>query len=312
MLNEATWQAYNYLNGLSYYPDPNLVPPRGRANYLSFDRPYGGNNGGRSCYLLGTCAAWRNLPLIQWLEKNGYTVEYASNYDVHAIPDLLSHYRMFMNDAHDEYWSWPMRDQVEGFIGRGGNAMFFSSNTSYWQVRFENNGRTMVGFKNEYPKDPIITDGDPSNDHLVTNYWCQSPVNRCETQMTGLTYFDGGAPTQKGMIAYYPTHWIWAGTNIKNGQTFGTTETYGNLTGIAANELDGAKFTMSGGYPKINQAAITQGTPATFQILGTMPASFGVGTMGIYTNSAGATVWSSGTWDWGWSGFRRRTPSSTR
>ena len=90
----------------------------------------------RSCSLLWTCPPWRNLPLIQWLEKNGYTVEYASNYDVHAIPDLLSHYRMFMNDAHDEYWSWPMRDQVEGFIARGGNAMFFSSNTSYWQVRY--------------------------------------------------------------------------------------------------------------------------------------------------------------------------------
>ena len=73
-----------------------------------------------------------------------------------------------MNDAHDEYWSWPMRDQVEGFIARGGNAMFFSSNTSYWQVRFENNGRTMVGFKSEYPRDPIMKDGDPSNDHLAT------------------------------------------------------------------------------------------------------------------------------------------------
>ncbi len=305
MLNEATWQAYNYLNGLSFYPDETLNPPRGRANYLSFDRPYGDPNG--SCSLLWSCPPWRNLPLIQWLEKNGYTIEYASNYDVHALPDLLSHYRMFMNDAHDEYWSWPMRDQVAGFIARGGNALFFSSNTSYWQVRYENNGRTMVGFKNEYPSDPIVTDGDPSNDHLTTYYWCQPPVNRCETQMTGLTYFNGGRPTQTGMVAYYPTHWIWSGTGIKNGQLFGNTEVYGT-TGIAANEVDGAKFTMSGGYPTINQAALTQGTPATFQILGTMPANAGIGTMGIYTNTAGATVWSSGTWDWAVVGLSAPNP----
>ena len=308
MLNEATWQAYNYLNGLSYYPDTTLNPPRGRANYLSFDRPYGGTDGRPTCSLLWTCQPFRNLPLIQWLEQNGYTVEYASNYDIHAIPDLLSHYRMFMDDGHDEYWSWPMRDQVEGFIARGGNAMFFSSNTSYWQVRYEDNGRTMVGFKNEVARDPVMTDGDPSNDYLATTNFCAAPVNRCETRMLGVTYFNGGLKTQNGMTAYYPSHWIWAGTNIKNGQYFGATETYGNLTGIAAHELDGAKYNLSTTAPKITQAAIAQGTPATFQILGTMTGSYGTGTMGIYTNAAGATVWSSGTWDWAVVGLSAPNP----
>ena len=59
--------------------------------------------------------------------------------------------------------------------------------------------------------------------------------------MTGLTYFNGGKPTQQGMIAYYPKHWIWDGTGIKNGQLFGSTEQYGTI-GIAANEVDGAEI----------------------------------------------------------------------
>ena len=31
--------------------------------------------------------------------------------------------------GHDEYWSWEMRDAVEGFVAAGGNVAFFSGNT---------------------------------------------------------------------------------------------------------------------------------------------------------------------------------------
>ena len=41
-----------------------------------------------------------------------------------------------------------MRDTVEGFIARGGNAAFLSGNTAFWQVRIEDDGGdTMVGYK---------------------------------------------------------------------------------------------------------------------------------------------------------------------
>ena len=35
-----------------------------------------------------------------------------------------------------------MRDHLESFIRSGGNAAFFSGNTSFWQVRSEDAGRT--------------------------------------------------------------------------------------------------------------------------------------------------------------------------
>jgi len=306
-LNDATWQAYNYRSGLSFYPDTSTG--RGRANYLSFDRPYGGPSSQSTdlgpCSLQWTCPPWRNLPLIRWLETNNYLPEYASNYDVHSIPDLVSHYRLFMDDAHDEYWSWQQRDQVEDFIRRGGNAMFLSSNTSYWQVRYEDGGRTLVGFKNEYSRDPVMTDSDPSNDHLTTYNWCRPPVNRCETQMTGITYWNGGNAKESacpsctgGFNAWQPNHWIWAGTGIKQGQLFRNKGCYGSTCGIASTEVDGAQYTMTSGSPVITPNAVAEGTPSTFQILGVAPASVKAGTMGVYTNTAGATVWSSGSWDW--------------
>ena len=46
-----------------------------------------------------------------------------------------------------------MRDAAESFIQRGGNLAFFSGNTVYWQVRYEDNWRTMVAFKNS-SRDP--------------------------------------------------------------------------------------------------------------------------------------------------------------
>jgi hypothetical protein len=44
-------------------------------------------------------------------------------------------YRLLLSVGHDEYWSGPMRDTVEG-SSPGGNVAFFSGNTSFWQVRW--------------------------------------------------------------------------------------------------------------------------------------------------------------------------------
>ena len=55
-------------------------------------------------------------------------------------PELLgegSPYGLYLSIGHDEYWSGPMRDTVEAFTRAGGNALFLSGNTSFWQVRLE-------------------------------------------------------------------------------------------------------------------------------------------------------------------------------
>lgn len=81
---------------------------------------------------------------MAWAERNGYALEYAVNYDLEQVPGLLDAYKLVVSVRHDEYWSAPMRDVLEGFIGRGGNVAFFSGNAVCWQVRSEDNGNALA------------------------------------------------------------------------------------------------------------------------------------------------------------------------
>ena len=71
-------------------------------------------------------------------------------------------YRLVLSVGHDEYWSVPMRNHLEAFIANGGNVAFFSGNVCYWQVRLENGGQAMVGYKFNFEKDPHFKN---------ENYW---------------------------------------------------------------------------------------------------------------------------------------------
>ena len=65
-----------------------------------------------------------------WAERNGYPLDYAVNADLED-PEALAGYALYLSIGHDEYWSMPMRDSVEAFIGRGGNVAFLSGNTAF-------------------------------------------------------------------------------------------------------------------------------------------------------------------------------------
>ena len=102
---------------------------------------YDGTAGWESC--------WRNWeePFVRWAEGAGYRMDYAVNADLELHPEMIEHYRLVLSVGHDEYWSSPMRDHMEGFIAGGGNAAFLSGNSVVWQVRFEEGGRTVDGIR---------------------------------------------------------------------------------------------------------------------------------------------------------------------
>jgi hypothetical protein len=83
------------------------------------------------------------VPLIQWLERNGFTYDMCAASDLDQNGDLVSHYQMFVSVGHDEYWSEGMRDAFEGFIDGGGNAAFLSGNTCWRRVTFSPDGTQM-------------------------------------------------------------------------------------------------------------------------------------------------------------------------
>jgi hypothetical protein len=65
-----------------------------------------------------------DVPTRQRLEGNGYAVEYCTSIDLHTAPAFLRKYQLLLSVGHDEYWSREMRDNVETFIGNGGNEHF--------------------------------------------------------------------------------------------------------------------------------------------------------------------------------------------
>jgi hypothetical protein len=160
-----------------------------------------------------------------------------------------------------------MRDAVEQFVAGGGNAAFLSGNTSFWQVRLEDD-HTMIGFKDQFAKDPVF---DTDRQHLLTSMWSDHLIGRPENQMTGVTFSRGGyhrigkvvANGSGGYTVYRPDHWVFEGTDVVYGDVVGA----GSV--VVGYETDGCELTMHHGLPVPTG---NDGTPADFEILGMAPA----------------------------------------
>lgn len=302
-LSTNTYNAYNNWGGHSLYSYHDVNGLQGHR--VSFQRPP------RSQF-----SNWE-FPLVQWAERNGYRLDYAANSDLEFHPELLAHYQLVLSVGHDEYWSSPMRDHLEDFIGKGGNVAFFSGNTCCWQVRSEDQGRALTCWKQAYVFDPIFRTGDQ---RLLSTLWSHHLVGRPENQLTGVGFLWGGYHRSHGQFmdgpasyeVHRPDHWLFAGTGLQRGDRFGGKDT------IVGYECDGCEFELKDGLPV---PTCRDGTPKSFQILGSCPARWapgdsywydrfpkdrvGAAVLGIYQR--GGTVVTAGSTDWA-HGLRGQDP----
>lgn len=290
-----TYNAYNNWGGSSlygYHGRNNL-----QGNRVSFNRPPASQ-----------FSKWE-LPFVRWAEKNGITLDYASNMDLELRPELLNHYRLVLSVGHDEYWSAPMRDHLEAWIAQGGNAAFFSGNSVCWQVRYEAESRSLTSWKQWYNQDPVFSTGDHS---LLSTLWSSHLVNRPENQLTGVGFLHGGYHLSHGQYmdgtgaykVHRPDHWLFEGTSLKAKDEFGGEDT------IVGYECDGCEIEWRDGLPYPTHR---DGTPEGFVILATCPAKWAPGdaywydqwpgkdhsghaVIGTYTR--GGTVVTVGSTDW--------------
>jgi hypothetical protein len=321
-------------------PDPDMNTHVGylRQHKLS---PYAGS------------AGWPDweLPFVQWAERNGYAIDVCTNADLEDHPDLLASKRLVLSVGHDEYWSGPMRDTVEAFIAAGGNAAFFSGNTAFWQVRMEARDATgaatrMVGYKGQFKDDPVY---DTPRMSELTSIWSDHLIGRPENHMTGVSFSRGGyhrigkrvTSGAGGYTLHRADHWLFEGTGLGYGDVLGAAAT------VVGYECDGCAFTYRDGLP---YPTGEDGTPASFEILGTAPAAHftrttaarppkphepseiefiagrvfgtrdaaavdriahGHAVLGSYTSAAGGTVVTSGSTDWA-HGLAGRDPQVER
>lgn len=206
-----------------------------------------------------------------WAEREGYVIDYHTDYDLDAEADVLEGYSCALFVGHSEYWSAKERNQVERFVDAGGGAAILSGNTCFWKVRWEDEGRTYVckkwrGFEDEADR------ADPAN---ATHLWSHPAFGRPEANLTGLSFILGGyhrlgmcvARGQAGFTIYDDKHWALAGSDLFYGDVIG------DDVPLIGYENDGCRFQFDDyGLPK---ATPMLGVPENLEIIGAAPCALG-------------------------------------
>jgi len=245
----TTYQAYNYWGGKSLYDwgsgsDTYWGTVSGkRASKVSFNRPYARSNNKKAAHGMGAGEFFTNIQpvtthffpissaswdynMVRWLEQNGYNIGYITNIDTHNNAKLLNRAKIFMSHGHDEYWSFEMRSNIEKTLADGVNLTFFSSNTMFWQIRFEtsevtlDSNRTMVCYKDR---------SDPISDKMCTVNFRDSPIENPESKIIGVQHFMD--PVDGDMVICKEKHWVFENTGLKNGNA---------IEGVLGYEIDHA------------------------------------------------------------------------
>jgi hypothetical protein len=207
-------------------------------------------------------------PFANWATNEGYEFDYACSHDLHVDPQALEGYALMLSVGHDEYWSWEMRDCVESFIASGGNVAFFSGNTAFWQVRFDDQ-LLMTAYKAKWRDDPLYGSVDAER---VSGIWSNPITGRPENKMTGVSFVAGGYARMSGAspqgvggyTVYRPEHWAFEGTGLRYGDVLG------GKSVLVGYEVDGCRFQFNNGRP---EPTCVDGTHESFEILGLATAA---------------------------------------
>lgn len=307
-----TYNAYNNWGGFSLYAYHGRAGLQGHR--VSFRRPPSSQ-----------FPNWEQ-PFVEWAERRGLALEYAANSDLEFHPEVLEGRKLVLSVGHDEYWSSPMRDNLEKWIEGGGNTAFFSGNTCCWQVRSEDGGNALTCWKQNWVSDPVYqTRGDKTALPLLSSLWSHHLVQRPENSLTGVGFLWGGYHRSHGQLmegsgaftVHRPEHWLFAGTNLTKDAAFGGRDT------IVGYECDGCELEWKDGLPFPTHQ---DGTPQSFLPLATAPAIWhaddsqwyekwpagrkGNAVLGVHTRGKG-TVFTCGSTDWS-HGLRGRDPAVER
>lgn len=198
--SETTWgAAYNHYGTLSTPNGKNLYGSgtgvgniMDRATVVSYHRPVI-TRGSVMQTFWWAC----ELPLIRFLERNGYSIKYITGVDLdkNGVSMLSGKGSIFLSSGHDEYWSQNMRDAVEAWRDvSGGNSIFMSGNEILWRTRFVYNGdeTQMWCYKDTMPGPSGVTRnaGDPYDPVTWTGTWKDTRWPNCHPEwlLTGTSF----------------------------------------------------------------------------------------------------------------------------
>ncbi len=295
LLTTGTWAAYNDWGGSNHYQGLTGVGGAEFAPQVSLHRPWANGfvewpkgapriphasplltkpryphmefaraNGISKKYASSGWAAFER-PFALWAGVQGLGLDYATQHDLHADAAALDGYEKVVIVGHDEYWTWEMRDHLDGWVARGGHLCRFAGNF-FWQTRLSADLSVQTCFKSRAEaEDPV---GDRTR---LTSYWDNPAIGRPAVETMGLTGSAGvyagwsrcAAHGSGGFTVYRPEHWALAGTGLG----------YGDVLGGAAKvfgyEVDGVEYVIENGLPRAADA----GLAGRLEIIGLSPAT---------------------------------------
>lgn len=264
----ATYNAYNFSGGSCLYFNPPAWhdPPGAR---LTFRRPGVGIGGpvfgARDYYDAGsprqTFAHW-DARFVSWLYANDYDPVFCTDLDWHSDPASCNQCRLLLSAGHDEYWSEAMRDHVEEYVSKGGNAAFFSGNVCWWRIHLVDQESAMVCHQ-----------GGRSGAH--DHWWPATGVHRPEDSLSGQSYRHGGGwwdgPREAtGYRVIDSGHWTFAGTDLRRGDLFGA-NTVPPLVGYECDGVPLASGNAEAAFPGLHASASECGMPERLHVLAWAP-----------------------------------------
>jgi hypothetical protein len=242
LASNLTWNAYNSFGGRSNYVHADGLPPAPTVNAraelkrysdagfftwdaddyppLSFDRPEPFNHidfaeritdpieGRQACHLAP--AEWR---LLGWLERHQFAYDYYAETDLDGGTLDLSRYRVLVLSAHPEYWTGRMYERVKQWVfGAGGRLAYLGGNGLNCEVELRPDG-TMVC------RNARLAGLDVAG---LGGYESRFAIGReSEANLLGVVFTPAGAMTGAPYRVLDGSHWAFAGTGLKTGDTFG-------------------------------------------------------------------------------------------
>ena len=283
-----TWQAWNPYGGYDYYtgqgPCPkNVYPLCSRSRIVSYDRPYGDEDG-TGDFL------WLELPLVQFMEQHGLDVSYATDLTVAEHPDILASHKALLSLGHDECWSLPERDAASLASAKGLNLAFFGASGVLRHVRSQASplgaDRELVDYRDS-SQDPLNGHSDPRE--VTGNTWSAPPASWPETDFVGEAYNGFLEPDVRADLTVADgSAWIFRGTGLHDGST---------LPAAIGSDVDSLQPRAT--HPANVQVLAHSALPANQAQPSTHAGNVFYSDMTYYTDPAGkAGVWDSGTNNW--------------
>ncbi|HUZ83428.1 MAG TPA: N,N-dimethylformamidase beta subunit family domain-containing protein [Gaiellales bacterium] len=264
-----TWESYNRWGGLSLYadlrpPQPGVAPTE--AHQVSALRPWSEGAGAGQFFTF-------DLPLIEWLEQQGYPVSYATDWDAQQQVEAGPRTRLVIMSGHSEYQTASERRYLWGLPARGVSLAIFGGNSWAWQERFDGATGVLTNWR--------AARLDPVKGANATLRFEQ--LGLPQNQFSGAMQTWNTA-TGKNR-AFGQSHWAWNGAGVADGSWLpDVTLGDGEFDGVVANTTSPSDLTV---------LSRQQLQPLTGRFWGTHPSAYQ--TMTIRDLPNGAFVFNAGT-----------------